>query len=329
MAGVSSQTISRFFREPDTIRPANRDRIAKVVAETGYYPNPIARSLSSNRSNLVAAIVPTIDHSIFSEIVSGLSATLKQKGFALLIASNGYSLDEEEELVRRFLAQRVAGIVLVGQHHSDVTRKLLVGSGVPVVQMMEIDSEAIACSVGFSNFAASREITSRLIASGRDRIGFISAPPEGNDRVQRRLEGYRAALAEAGIEFDEALVGCADFSIENGASVFSAMIQSQPDLNAVVSNDVHGVGILLHCQRIGIAVPDRIAITGFDDLEIASVFEPKLTTVRINGHRMGAIAAEQVLSRQSGAETPGETVDLGYQIVWRETTPAECATDPH
>ncbi len=324
MAGVSPQTISRFFKDPSTIRQANRDRIARIVSETGYYPNPFARSLSSNRSNLVAAIVPTIDHSIFSEILSGLSATLEQKGFVLLIASNAYSLEKEEELVQRFLAQKVAGIVLVGQNHSDTTGALMKKSGVPVVEVLEIGGEAIDCSVGFSNFAASLEITKRLISCGLSKIAFISAPFEGNDRVQRRFDGYRQALAQAGIAFDRTLVATADFSIENGARVFASMISRHPDLDAVVSNDILGVGILLHCNRSGIAVPERVSITGFDDLEIASILDPKLTTVRINGFRIGVAAAERVLLRQRDKEAAGKTVDLGYEIVWRGTTPARC-----
>lgn len=326
MAGVSPQTISRFFKDPDKIKPANRDRIAKIIAETGYHPNPVARSLSSNRSNLVAAIVPTIDHSIFSEIISGLSATLKQKGFALLIASNDFCLAEEEALVRRFLAQKIAGIVLVGQQHSEATRTLLGASGVPVVEVMEIDGEAIDHCIGFSNFKACFEITSRLIASGLRRIAFISAPPEGNDRVQRRLDGYRRAHAEAGLTCDPKLVDNADFSIENGVGVFADMVARSPDIEAVVSNDILGAGALLHCQRVHIPVPGQIAITGFDDLEIASVFEPKLTTVQIKGYRMGVTAAEQIISSQSRVDIDSKTIDLGYQVLWRGTTPVRLAS---
>ncbi len=324
MAGVSSQTISRYFRNPGSIRPKNRDRIALVVAETGYYPNPVARSLSSNRSNMVAAIVPTIDHSIFSEVISGLSATLEREGFVLLIASNDYSLQKEEDLARRFLAQKVAGVVLVGQNHSDGTRKLLETGGVPVVELLEIDNEAIDCSIGFSNFAASYEITSRLIAGGLEKIAFLSAPFAGNDRVQRRFEGYRQALADAGIAYDATLIDTADFSIRNGERLFANMISRHPDLRAVISNDILALGILLQCKHSGIAVPDQVSVTGFDDLEIASLLELKLSTVRINGFDMGVAAAKQVLHRQSEIDVARKTIDVGYEIVWRDSTPAHC-----
>lgn len=324
MAGVSPQTISRYFKNPDSIRQKNRDRIARVVAETGYYPNPVARSLSSNRSNLVAAIVPTIDHSIFSEVLSGLSATLEQKGFVLLIASNDYSLKKEEGLVRRFLAQKVAGVVLVGQNHTDGTRALLKTSGVPIVEVLEIDTEAIDCSIGFSNFAASYEITSRLIECGLRKVAFLSAPFAGNDRVQRRFEGYRQALADAGLAYDSTLIDTAEFSIRNGERLFSSMISRHPDLRAVVSNDILALGILLQCKHSGIVVPDQVSVTGFDDLEIASVLDLKLTTVRINGFDMGVAAAKQVLDRQSETDGNRKTIDVGYEIVWRESTPARC-----
>lgn len=322
MAGVSAQTISRFFKDPDTVKPANRARIARIVSETGYYPNPAARSLSSNRTNLVAAIVPTIDHSIFSAAISGLSGTLENSDFELLIASNNFSLEKEEQLIKRFLAQKVAGIVLVGQQHTEQARAVLRKAGIPVVELLEIDGPAIGTSVGLSNFAAAHDLTTGLLRRGLCRIGFISAPVAGNDRVQRRLDGYRAALEDAGLGFEPSLVGAGDFAIENGARIFRDMIRAHPDLQGVVSNDILGLGVQLECARLKIDVPGQIAITGFDDLEISSILDPQLTTVRIGGFQMGVTAAQTILNRQSDTEPRSEVIDLGYEILWRGTTPA-------
>ncbi|MEO1102735.1 MAG: substrate-binding domain-containing protein, partial [Pseudomonadota bacterium] len=215
-------------------------------------------------------------------------------------------------------------IVLVGQHHSKATRTLLRGSATPVVEVLEASGKPIDCCVGFSNFAASYEITSRLVTCGLDKIAFICAPLSGNDRVQRRLDGYKHALAEAGVAFDQTLVATAEFSIKKGMHAFAAMISRHPDLRAVVSNDILGVGVLLHCLRAGIDVPGQVSVTGFDDLELASIVEPPLTTVRINGRRMGEVAAEEILTRQHGSAAGPKTIDLGYETAWRGSTPAEC-----
>lgn len=320
MAGVSAQTVSRYFKDPQLIGEGNRERIARMVTETGYVPNPAASSLSANKTNLVAVIVPTIDHSIFSEIVAGLASELETNNHEMLIAHNAYSLEKEERLVERFLAYKVAGIVLVGQLHSEHTRKLLHASATPTIELMECDGAPIDTAIGFSNFTASRELTRQLIALGRRRIGFISAMPEGNDRVQRRMAGYRAALSDAGIAPDDSLIAHAPFKIENGARAFRQMYMGNPEIDAVVSNDILGVGIQLQCARLGLQVPSDIAITGFDNLEVSSILDKSLTTVKMDSHLMGKMAARELLKRRFGPSEVGGVIDIGCEILWRGTT---------
>lgn len=321
MAGVSAQTVSRYFKDPQLLGEKNRNRIAQVVTETGYVPNPAASSLSANKTNLVAVIVPTVDHSIFSEIVTGLASELEIHNHEVLIAHNGYSLEKEERLVERFLSYKVAGIVLIGQLHSDRTRKLLQASSTPTVELLECDSTPIDTAIGCSNFSVTREMTQQLIGFGRRRIGFISAMPDGNDRVQRRLEGYKSALRDAGLAIDDSLIAHAPFRIENGARVFESMYRDCSDIDAVVSNDILGVGVQMQCLRMGLTVPEDVAITGFDKLEISSILDKRLTTVAMDNHLMGKMAAEKLLTRHSEAQDSMDVVDIGCKILWRDTTP--------
>lgn len=319
MAGVSAQTISRYFKDPNTIGKANRRTIAQVVAETGYFPNPAASSLSANRTNLIGVIVPTIDHSIFSELVSGLASVFDEANYGILIAHNAFSLEKEEKLVERFLAYKIAGLVLIGQLHSKRTVQMLVDSATRTVEVLEIDSTPIDMAVGMSNFSAARDIVRQLIELGRRKIAFVSASPDGNDRVQRRLEGYRTALEAAGIKMDAGLIAHADFKIENGARIFEEMYKQHPDIDAVVSNDILGLGVQLQCARMGISVPDQVAITGFDNLEVSTVLDENLTTVNLDGHHMGTLVGQMLLS--TPLDTDKRVVDLGYEILWRDTTP--------
>ncbi|MGB3246923.1 MAG: LacI family DNA-binding transcriptional regulator [Sulfitobacter sp.] len=321
MAGVSAQTVSRYFKNPALIGQANRDRIAQVVADTGYFPNPAASSLSANRTNLIGIIVPTIDHSIFSEMVAGLAEVLERHNHSLLIAYNAFSLEKEEQLVERFLAYKVAGIVLIGQLHSERTAQLLRASATPTVELLEIDGPPVDLAIGLSNFSAAQEMTRHLVDCGRRKIGFISAVLSGNDRVQRRLEGYKAALQSAGLALDRGLVAHAEFKIENGAHAFAQMHALHPDLDAVISNDILGLGVQLQCGRMDLSVPEQIAITGFDNLEVSSILEKRLTTVKIDGHKMGALAGTKLLEARDNTLNESKVVDIGYEILWRETTP--------
>ncbi|APE43928.1 hypothetical protein BOO69_11295 [Sulfitobacter alexandrii] len=321
MAGVSTQTVSRYFRTPDTITAENRERISRAVAETGYFPNPAASSLSANRTNLVAVIVPTIDHSIFSEIVAGLTSVTEAANQMLLIAHNGYSVEKEEQLVERFLAYNVSGIALVGQLHSDRTREMLQRSGTPTVELLECDAPPIDMAVGLSNFTASYEITKGLIDRGRCNIGFISAPTDGNDRVRQRLKGYSAALSDAGLPILHQHIAHGQFAIENGARAFDEMYRRSPGIDAIVSNDILGLGVQLQCRRMNLSVPADVAITGFDNLELSSILDTRLTTIKMDTRAMGVAAGQKLLARQVLSDIDDPVTRFPYEILWRETTP--------
>lgn len=283
--------------------------------------DPAASSLSANRTKLVAVIVPTIDHAIFSKIVAGQTSVLENANQSLLIAYNGYSIGKEETLVERFMACKVSGMVLVGQSRRERTRQLLQSFKTPAVELLECDGAAIDMAIGFSNFDAWYEITMGLVNRGRRHIGFISALPDGNDRVQRRLQGYLAALKDAGLATRPAYVAHAGFFIEYGRQAFAQMYEAALEIDAVVSNDILGLGVQLQCSRMNLSVPRDIAITGFDNPELSSILKTRLTTVRIEGHALGAAAGTKLLVRQSGQDADEPVVDLQCETLWRETTP--------
>ena len=320
LSGVSAQTVSRYFNTPEKVSEQTRRKIAAAVEQTGYIPNMVAKGLSSNRTNIVAAIVPTITHSIFADVLSGISRVLEERNHRLLISESGYSLQREEALIRELRAQRPAGIVLIGQARSEAARVLLSGLTIPVVELLEIDAPPFDLGVGFSNFAACRETTRRLIAAGYRSIGFVGAPFEANDRATRRYEGYRAAMDEAGLEAPESWLRTAAFSYRAGAEAFGDLVEHHPTLEVVFTNDILAVGAVLECQRRGLTIPDDIGICGFDDLELASLTNPPLTTVRIPRYEIGRQAAQLVLASNAG-ERPGHpTVDVGFEIVSRGST---------
>ena len=173
-----------------------RDRIERAVSRSGYLPNRLARNLSSNRSNVVGMIVPSLDNSLFAETVKGISDRLRAAGFQLMIADSAHSVEEEEALVRAFLSQRVAGLALHNTTHTATTRQMIAKAGIPVVENGNISKEPLDSTVSYSNFEAARMMVLHLSRLRYKNIGFVTLPTLGNDRAAERRRGYLAALEE-------------------------------------------------------------------------------------------------------------------------------------
>ena len=322
LADVSVITVSRVLREPNRVAESTRTRVLEAVKTIGYVPNLVASSLKSRRSGIVAAIIPSVAHSIVSEVIRGMNSVLKTEGLHLLLGDSGFSPQEEEELVAAFLARRPDAIYLTGTTHTRNTHQMLDAARIPVVEAGNLADSPIDMSVGYSNREAARAMTHTLIGRGRRRIGYVGQiGRDVVDRVQDRYNGYRDALSQNGIAFSPQLMAEVELSYRGGAAGMTALIENGCDVDAVFcTSDVIAVGVLFECQRRGMAVPERIAITGMDDQEIASQCVPAISTVKIPRYEMGRRAAEMICARLAGTVITENSIDLGFSLVLRETT---------
>lgn len=320
LAGVSAITISRTLNNPKSVAEATRKAVWAAIEETGYIPNRLAGGLASSRTRTVGVIVPTIVNSIFADKVQGMTDVLEAEGYHLLLANSGYSLEKETELVAAFLADRPSGLVLTGITHEERTRKLLKQAGVPVVETWNLGPAPVDMLVGFSNEAASYAMVEHLAGCGYRKVGFVSAPIRNNDRAGGRLEGYRKAVRDLGLEVDATLEREAFFSLANGAAAVADLLGAHPDIDAIYfANDILAAGGAFEALRRGIRIPDDLGIAGFDDVDLAQDMLPALTTVRIPRYEIGVGAARLLLARIAGAE-PEPLLDLGFEIISRGST---------
>lgn len=320
LAGVSVITVSRVLREPGKVAESTRARVLAAIATTGYVPNLVAGSLKSRRSGIVAAVIPSVTHSIVAEVVRGMTEVLNAEGLHLLLADSGFSPDEEEALVAAFLARRPDAMYLTGTTHTPGTRRMLDAARIPVVETGNLSDAPIDMVVGYSNFEAARAMTRALVASGRRTIGYVGQRGrEYIDRVRDRHEGHRAALRDRRLRTRTLQVEV-DLSYRGGAAGLAELLEREPRLDAVFcTSDVIAIGVLFECQRRNIAVPRQIAITGMDDQEIASQCVPALTTIRMPRYEMGRRAAELLCQRLAGATVKTKRLDLGFEVVRRAT----------
>lgn len=320
-AGVSIMTVSRALRAPGKVAPATLARVQEAMTATGYVPNLVAGTLAGGSSRVVAAIVPSIRNSLFASTIQGLQEALRADGYALMLGDSGYSASEEEALVRSFLGQRPAGLVLHATTHTTATRDMLARAGIPVVETGNLTPKPLDMVASYSNAAAAQAMTMHLAGRGYRRIAFVSLPTALTERARERRRGYRAGLRACGLAENPALVVEAGQGFGSGAEAVQRLmaLPTPPDA-AFFAGDVLALGALLECQRQGWAVPGQLAIAGFDDHEVATQVVPALTVLRVPRDLLGRQAAAMIFQRMRGQGGQGGRFDCGFEVVQRGST---------
>lgn len=301
-AEVSTATVSRCLNSPDQVSQKTRDKVMKVVKEFGYTPNFGAQALAARRTNTFGAIIPTMSNAIFAAGLQAFQEELGKQGATLLLASSSYDPKQEEKQIRSLVSRGADGLLLIGTQRSDAIYSFLEDRQIPFVIAWSFDEHPKRSCVGFDNFAASYELAKRAIEFGHKKFGIISSHTKSNDRAQARILGIQKALSEHDIELAQShLIEC-EYSIGNGSWAFEKLVSSSEKPSVIMcGNDVLAAGAIKQAHKMGLAVPGNISITGFDDIELASVMEPEMTTVHVPHKTMGRMAAEILLKKTEDA----------------------------
>ena len=234
VAGVSHITVSRVINSPDKVAPATRERVQAEIARMGYIPNLLAGGLASRRTRIVAAVVPTIGHSIFAETVRGMSEYLMAHGYQLLLGQSDYSEDIETRLVEAFIGRRVDGLVLTGVQHTAATLQRLKTAGIPVVETWDLTPEPIDMLAGFSNYDAGAAMGDYLVEQGYRRIAFVG----GEDpRGVARLAGLSAALKRHRLRAPIRITASPGSFLQGGREAMVTLLEQHPDVATLADPD--------------------------------------------------------------------------------------------
>ena len=295
-AGVSTATVSRVLNAPDRVAKATRDRVDQAVRELGYSPNFGARALAARRTGTVGAVIPTMENAIFARALQAFQEELRDHGLTLLVASSAYSPEIEEEQIRALVARGADALLLIGHQRSEALYRFLKQRGVPVLIAWAHDASAPRPAIGFDNSKAMRALADEVLTLGHRHIGVISAEQAGNDRARARVDGVRAAMAGRGLDPDGIALIETPYSVENGKQAFARLMRRAPRPTAVIcGNDVLAAGALQMAKDMQMHVPGDVSITGFDDIEIATLVDPPLTTVHVPHRMMGREAARTLV----------------------------------
>jgi LacI family transcriptional regulator len=319
LAKVSTATVSRCLNLPDQVTENTRKKVMKAVDDLGYSPNFGARAMAARRTNTIGAIIPTMENAIFARGLQAFQEELRDNGFTMLVASSSYRPDIEEEQIRSLVARGADALLLIGHDRDGAIYKFLETQMVPTLIVWSYNPEIDRPSVGFDNKAAMRKMAQEVLQRGHRRLALISAEIALNDRARERLEGIRAAMCDAGLDADALEVIETPYGIENGAEAFGVLMAKKDRPTAVLcGNDVLAAGAMSRAHELGLKVPDDVSITGFDDIELAQVVYPALTTVHVPHREMGRQAARALVDmvHEGIAITP---VDLGAEVMIRES----------
>jgi LacI family gluconate utilization system Gnt-I transcriptional repressor len=320
-AGVSSMTVSRALKEDGVVSKATRERILAAIDELGYVLDLSAGALSSKRTGFIAAIVPSINNSNFSDTARGITDGLAGTGLHLLLGYNDYSVEQEEVLIEAMLRRRPEGIILTGGSHTPRARKMLTNAGIPVVETWDVPTNPIGQVVGFSNEEAMALLVKTLAAKGYKKFGYIGGTTDRDTRGSQRRAGFQQALGELGLPADRLIsFGVPPISIEQGGQAIVAMLEQWPDTEvAICVSDLSAFGALMECVRRGMKVPEDIAIAGFGNYEIAAWSHPRLTTVDVDCYNMGRLAADRLRAAIANPASGKEIVLTPFRVVDRES----------
>ena len=319
-AGVSPITASRALRGERGVAQDLVQRVEDAAQQLGYVPDPAARALASQRSVQVPVLVPLLSNALFVDVLDAVHRTLFPHGYQALIGVTHYDPVEEEQLLRTYLAHRPAGLLVTGFDRTEAARQLIAASGVPCVHLMEMTSAPGVYCVGFSQQDAGHAMTAHLLERGRRRVAFVAA--QLDPRTMQRAEGYRRCLRAAGL-YDPRLelLSPEPSSIRLGGELLQELLRTRPEVDAVFfCNDDLAQGGLLAAQRLGLAVPGRVAIAGFNDLAGSDQMPPPLTTVRTPRSAIGEASARMLLALMNGEAPAQNSVDLGFELMARESS---------
>ncbi|MGQ4431548.1 MULTISPECIES: LacI family DNA-binding transcriptional regulator [unclassified Streptomyces] len=311
-AGVGRGTVSRVINGSPRVSDATRAAVEAAVAELEYVPNTAARALAANRTDAIALVVPEPEtrffaEPYFSDMLKGVGTQLADTELQLLLIFAG-SDRERQRLAQYLAAHRVDGVLLVSVHADDPLPDLLAALEIPAVISGPRSATEPLTSVDSDNYGGARSAVEHLLSRGRTRIAHITGRLDVYG-AQRRVDGYRAALLDAGHEVDEHLIQPGDFTEEGGRRAMTELLLRRPDVDAVFAgSDVMAAGARQVLREEGRRIPDDVALVGYDDSAIARHMDPPLTSVRQPIEEMGRSMIDLLLAEiadRRPAATPG------------------------
>ncbi|MCJ7840280.1 LacI family transcriptional regulator [Lederbergia sp. NSJ-179] len=327
-ANVAPSTVSRVIADNPRISDETKKRVRKAMKELGYHPNLIARSLANQSTSVIGLVMPEsadviFQNPFFSSVLQGLSASAYEKTYALQMTTGKTKDEIFQEVVQMVQGRRVDGLVLLNSHVEDRLMSYLMNCGFPfVVVGKPYKNEDQITHIDNDNFRASKEATEYLLGLHHERIAFIGGNRDLVVTVDRLL-GYEKALREAGIELRDSYIVHAEFLKEGGQEAIDELLKlDDPPTALVVTDDLMTLGVLHMLDKMGISVAKQMSIVSFNNVFLAQMTQPPLTSVDINIFSLGYEAAKNLILKIENPKEPVKRIIIPHQLVIRSSCAA-------
>ncbi|MBM6550903.1 LacI family DNA-binding transcriptional regulator [Marinomonas ostreistagni] len=318
LAGVSVASVSRALQQPERVSPKTRAKVMAAVAETGYQPNLMAVKFRSGKTSNLVVLVPTVANVFFARVISGMQSAAAERGYALLLGNTLGNAELEANYAKMVQTSQADGLIQLRAHNPfelDDSTGLL-----PMVNACEVLENDRFPVVTLDNRAAAKAITQHLIDLNHRRIAIIKGPQQ-SPLTQTRLAGYRDALADAGIEFDESLLFAGHFDLYSGREAAEQILALPVRPTAVVcANDEIAMGAIQGFKDAGLRIPEDISVTGFDDISFAEFCDPPLTTIAQPAEEFGRTSVNLLIDVLDNKVTKAPKVILPFELITRAST---------
>ncbi|MEO7989441.1 MAG: LacI family DNA-binding transcriptional regulator [Chryseolinea sp.] len=320
---LSPATVSRGLKDHPAIRKDTRKRILDKAKEMGYQHNSFASNLRRNRTNTIGVIVPRLNSYFMSTVIAGMERVANKSGYNLIISQSMESIDKEIANVKTMYNSRVDGLMVsLAYDTQDIDHfEMLLGKGIPLIFFDRIFEHPNCTSIVIDNYKAGYEVTKHLIEQGCKRIVHITASQKRNVYADR-MRGYKHALADYSIPFDDSLIFINNLSDHAGIDVSRSILEMKTLPDGIFSaNDACAVSCIRELKQAGIKIPEQIAIAGFNNDPLSKVVKPNLTTVQYPGEEMGEMAASTLIRRLDRLEGANlNSIVLRHELIIRESS---------
>lgn len=325
-AGVSKATVSRVLNDSNAVSEETRKKVLEIIKETNFRPNSVARSLSLKKSHLIGIILPDLSNPVFSKIIAGAESYIRNKDYSLLITATDFDIDMKIEHINIMKDKGVDGLILVTDHGSEEFHKTLVEFEKPIIMIGSDSSLPSIPTIKIDNYKASQDAVQYLIDIGHKKIGMIRGPLSDYHSGKQRFLGYRDKLNCYGY-YSEEFVKEGWYTFDDGYSAMESFIKKGHLPTAIFcASDLLAIGAIKCCIENGINVPDEISFVGFDDVDIARMYNPSLTTIRQPFEEQGDLAIRIMIDMiENKSIIPDDednrfTTSMKYQLIIREST---------
>ena len=319
-AGVSMATVSRVVNGNPNVKPGTRKKVMEVIDELDYRPNAVARGLASKKTTTVGVIIPDVTNVYFSSLARGIDDVATMYKYNIILANSDGNEEKEIQVFNTLLAKQVDGIIYMGTHLTEKLREQIKRSKTPVVLAGSIDHKNEIVSVHVDYVKAVKEAVNNMLAHGDKRIAFVSGPLSYPINGEYRLKGYKEALAENGIEFDQDLVFETNDSYRAGETLWPALSAAHADA-AFVADDELATGVLNGAVDAGAQIPAEFEVITGNDSKLTQIVRPKLSSITQPLYDIGAVAM-RCLTKMMNKEDEDldKTVELQYGFIKRGST---------